>query len=495
MLISLMTCFVGCGDNTVHDKVVPSPIDKGERGIDKRHDGREGKEDEKEGENRNSVLDGRDEEIEASLNLISNSQSHFEILYVRHHFLEKLSNRLLYAKGGSLYERYIDRYLDAAFEVPIDAADVGTRTRQFNSFCLITDSAVHCAEVCDDFNRFWDYSFRRLGRIQDEIRRVEAYCAGMGDPKTFTGDRDDWKDYRNRVKGEYARNINGLSRMFGSLQTADFLTYERWLITRTRLEEKLGHKVKVWDIVLEKWRKMRGKESQAGITVIHASKNSGEGEKTTAEMETKFLSIPNDVCTNWVKASGDVYRMNRRIMTLSPALSERCARKMVQAILSVPIDRLNYDDRSHVLDAMWDMVADVGWREIRMKGVWELRLLRLSHLSKAIECVRKGQGDQAASRFITVMSERFNSYAQLYELELANRTAKAISPQDLADLVDELPNNEYTAIKGEFEKILGRPIRTYEEIVRTQRKCDKPMDLEEECQRGGPDVRGDVGGL
>ena len=44
---------------------------------------------------------------------------------------------------------------------------------------------------------------------------------------------------------------------------ADFLTYERWHSIHSQLEEMLGHKVKVWPCVLEKWEKERQKREAA----------------------------------------------------------------------------------------------------------------------------------------------------------------------------------------------------------------------------------------
>ena len=51
-----------------------------------------------------------------------------------------------------------------------------------------------------------------------------------------------------------------------------------------------------------------------------------------------------------------------------------------------------------------------------------------------------------------------------------------------------------------FEEFLGRPIRSYEEIIRAKRERDRQMNLEEERRKAGPgpdpsDVKVDIGNL
>ena len=67
-------------------------------------------------------------------------------------------------------------------------------------------------------------------------------------------------------------------------------------------------------------------------------------------------------------------------------------------------------------------------------------------------------------------------------------------------MVKKIPEEEYLAIRKRFEEFLGRPIRSYEEIIRAQRERDRQMNLEEERRKAGPgpdpsDVKVDIGNL
>ncbi len=152
---------------------------------------------------------------------------------------------------------YFNRFFETAFSFAIDATDPGTRTDQMFAFSELSETVADCAYARDDQDNFWETHLRRLRRIQEEMRRVEEFFKGTGGQETFRGTRDDWKDYRRYVRGEYGSAARSLSGQFGTIQTADFLTYERWLSIRSQLEEILGHKVQVWDCVLKKWQEQQ----------------------------------------------------------------------------------------------------------------------------------------------------------------------------------------------------------------------------------------------
>ena len=152
---------------------------------------------------------------------------------------------------------YFNRFFETAFSFTVDATDPGTRTDQMFAFSELSETVADCAYARDDLDNYWETHLRRLRRIQREMRMVEEFFKGTGEQDTFRGTRDDWKDYRRYVRGEYARAARSLSGEFRTIHTADFLTYERWLSIRSQLEEILGHKVEVWDCVLKKWQEQQ----------------------------------------------------------------------------------------------------------------------------------------------------------------------------------------------------------------------------------------------
>ena len=234
--------------------------------------------------------------------------------------------------------------------------------------------------------------------------------------------------------------------------------------------------------------------------VASASSLSNEVEKAIAEIEKDFaLSLPHAV-TNWAGAVAVAHGTVEKILKLPPALREPYGRKMAQSILSVPIDHLPYDARSRTLDIMWDMEGEIGRLGIGWKFVWELRIMRLTRLRVAIEHAGKEKNDWSNWDYITTASNNLNGYSEFWEKELAYRVSESIPSRDHAWMVKEIPEDEYLAIRKRFEEFLGRPIRSYEEIIRVQRERDRQMNLEEERRKAGPgpdpsDVKVDVGNL
>ena len=241
-------------------------------------------------------------------------------------------------------------------------------------------------------------------------------------------------------------------------------------------------------------------EERTSAEVAPTSSVPSEVEKAIAEIEKDFaLSLPY-AATNWSGCAAVAHGTVEKILKLPPALREPYERKMAQAILSVPIDHLSYYDRSRSLDSMWDMESEIGRLKVGWKFVWELRIMRLRRLREAIEHARKEKDDWSNRGYIKFVSGNLDGYSEFWEKELAYRVSKSIPPRDHAWMVKKIPEEEYLAIRKRFEDFLGRPIRSYEEIIRAQRERDRQMNLEEERRKAGPgpdpsDVKVDIGNL
>ena len=241
-------------------------------------------------------------------------------------------------------------------------------------------------------------------------------------------------------------------------------------------------------------------EERTSAEVAPTSSVPNEAEKAIAEIEKDFaLSLPY-AATNWSGCAAVAHGTAEKIQKLPPALREPYGRKMAQAILSVPIDHLPYYDRSRTLYMMWIMVEEIGRYKVGWKFVWELRVMRLRRLREAIEHARKEKNDWYNRSYITTVSNNLSGYSEFWEEKLAYRASKSIPPRDHAWMVKEIPEEEYLAIRKRFEEFLGRPIRSYEEIIRAKRERDRQMNLEEERRKAGPDpdpsdVKVDIGNL
>ena len=241
-------------------------------------------------------------------------------------------------------------------------------------------------------------------------------------------------------------------------------------------------------------------EEHTSAEVSPTSSVPNEVEKAIAEIEKDFaLSLPY-AATNWSGCAAVAHGTVEKILKLPPALREPYGRKMAQAILSVPIDHLPYSDRSRTLYLRGIMVEEIGRYKVGWKFVWELRVMRLKRLREAIEHARKEKNDWSNRGYIKFVSGNLDGYSEFWEEKLAYRVSESILPRDHAWMVKEIPEEEYLAIRKKFEEFLGRPIRTYEEIVRARRERDRQMDLEEERRKAGPgpdpsDVKVDIGDL
>ena len=234
--------------------------------------------------------------------------------------------------------------------------------------------------------------------------------------------------------------------------------------------------------------------SSVPVEAAQTSSVPDEVAMAVAEIERDFESIPNVITNHWSQAGNVAHGIDAKIVKLPQGLSEQYARRMAHGILSFPIDHLSYYDRSHSLDAMWDMVGEIGWRGIKPggEGVWELRILRLKRLREEIEYVQKNEGDRRNRSYLTSVSNNLNGYILTWELELAYRVSKSIPPQDYAWMVKEVPEEEYAAIRKRFEEFLGRPIRSYEEIRRIEDARIEQSKRARERRPTDSDVKVDV---
>ena len=249
---------------------------------------------------------------------------------------------------------------------------------------------------------------------------------------------------------------------------------------------------------VESFQGSENNHSSSSTTNLPLSGNavySNELVRIMAELETDFASISNYVYSAWPEAVGAALRMRDKIMTLPPELGKQYAKKMLKTILTLPIDHLQFDDRYHALDVMWRMGEVVWWQGASKTEFCEILVLLLTRLRDSIENAGNEGNDRDTRSFIAYVSANLKGHSDSYEQNLAYRLSSKISARDYAHRVEEVPDEEFAIIKAKFEKFLGRPIRTYEEIVHEQMERSRQLKLERERRRGGPDVQVDVGDL
>ena len=218
-----------------------------------------------------SLLDTKEEaadsavvQIQKNIDRISDWRSYIETNSKYHNFTSQLCVEINQVSDPSLRIKCFDSLVKVAFSFPLDASDPDTRSEQLSVFFELSNAVAHCAYWRYDIDNFWDVNLRRLKRIKSEMQGIEAFLSGRGDTDKFSGNPDGWHDYSKRVKARYDNCDRSYSRYFGTTVMADFLTYERWHSIHSQLEEMLGHKVKVWPCVLEKWEKERQKREATG---------------------------------------------------------------------------------------------------------------------------------------------------------------------------------------------------------------------------------------
>ena len=213
--------------------------------------------------------------------------------------------------------------------------------------------------------------------------------------------------------------------------------------------------------------------------------------QTLKELDADFLSITNYVYAEWVGARDAALRMRDKIMTLPPEIGKAYAQKMLDRILSIPVNHLGLYERMHAIVSIWRMGKVVWWQGAREAAYCDILVGLLTKYRDSIEYARQ----EGSRSFVISASSNLNSWSRSYEKELAYRTSSMVPPQDYVHLVEAMSDEEYAVVKAKFEKFLGRPIRTYEEIVHEQLERSRQIKLERERRRGGPDVKVDVGDL
>ena len=237
-------------------------------------------------------------------------------------------------------------------------------------------------------------------------------------------------------------------------------------------------------------------ETRVAVESAPTSSVPDEVAMAVAEIERDLSTLPYAV-TNWSRADAVAHQISGKIIKLPPTLSEQYGRRMAQTIVSVPINHLSRSARFRTLVAMFNMLnRNVGWRDMKRENLWELRIMSLKCYREAIDYAQKDEKDDWNTRsYVELLSDNLNGYSEFWERDLAYRVSKAIPPNQYAYEVRKVPDEEYFAIRKRFEDFLGRPIRSYEEIVRFQRERDRQSKLARERRPTDSDVKVDVGDL
>ena len=233
MLECLTVCFVGCRQEADTNEIAKLPADTTDR------------------------------EIQEALNLVTNWQSHFDLLHVnRSPFALELSNKIAFGIDDAVYGKYMGRFIDAAFSIPTDAEDSGARLQQLDSFCTMTMQVIWCAEAHRDWDTYWTIALRRLERIRDEMQRLKIRFpeyASQSDDLPCLG-RGGWDNCLKLVKQEYEMEVSGLPKALNNVLMTLVLSYEKWSDIRSQLETIIGHEVEIKESILNLWEEKRKKE-------------------------------------------------------------------------------------------------------------------------------------------------------------------------------------------------------------------------------------------
>ena len=257
LLAVLMACLAGCRRETAPGKIAQLTIDEKDR----------------------------DREIQEALGIVTNWQSHFDLFYVkRSRFEIKLSHMIADETDNERYRKHMGQFIDAAFGISTDAEDSGARLRQLDSFCTMTDAVLGCAEFRRDWDMYWTIALRRLKRIQDEMKRLKIRFPdneSQGNEDPVLG-RGGWDNCLKLTKREYGMAVEDLVTLVNNILMTHVLSYEKWSDIRARLEEIVGHEVKIKDSILKLWEKRRAVEASSGRGAENESRERHvprEGEK------------------------------------------------------------------------------------------------------------------------------------------------------------------------------------------------------------------------
>ena len=216
---------------------------------------------------------------------------------------------------------------------------------------------------------------------------------------------------------------------------------------------------------------------------------------TIARIAVAGVALTNCLYRELDRTMAVYQQIESDIASLPPEFGERCVKSIARSVVAVPYEHLEYGERFRALDKMQEILKRIGLPSMKRIDLWELTILRLSRIRDTIEHARSDPENKARMNFIAGESEYLRFYSEQYERDLAYKNSPQADPYVLHSRIGKMSKEEYAIVKAKFEKFLGRPIRTYEEIVRAQRERDRQMNLEEERRRGGPDVKVDTGGL
>jgi hypothetical protein len=216
---------------------------------------------------------------------------------------------------------------------------------------------------------------------------------------------------------------------------------------------------------------------------------------TIARIAVAGVALTNCLYRELDRTMAVYQQIESDIASLPPEIGARCVKSIARNVIAVPYEHLEYRERFRALDKMQKILKCIGLPSMKRSDLWELTILRLSRMRDMVEYTRSEPANKARMNFIAGESEYLKFYSEQYERDLAYKYSPQADPYVLHSRIGKMSEKEYAIVKTKFEVFLGRPIRTYEEIVRAQRERDRQMDLEEERRRGGPDVKVDTGGL
>ena len=226
VLPCLMACLIGCEPGTVRDEIDEPAVTE------------------------------KDRVVEARLKLVADWQSHFDLFHVkRSPFLNELQHEIVYEGDEERYKKYMGRFIDTAFGIPTDADESGARLQQLDSFCTITEAVMHCAESRRDWNTYWTIAFRRVERIQSELKKIRIHFPNgdpQGDASPILG-RGGWDNCLKLLKNEYEMTSRDLTKLINNFLMANVFSKEEWTVIHDRLEEILGKKIPMRRELMRIW--------------------------------------------------------------------------------------------------------------------------------------------------------------------------------------------------------------------------------------------------
>ncbi len=234
--------------------------------------------------------------------------------------------------------------------------------------------------------------------------------------------------------------------------------------------------------------------SSVPVEAAQTSSVPDEVAMAVAEIEKDFSTLPS-VVTNWSGVDAVTHQIGQKIIKLPSGLSEQCGRKMAQTILSIPIDQMSYYARFRTLVQMClALNRNVGWRGMTTENAWELRIMSLKRYREEIEYVLKNESDRRNWSYLTSVSNNLNGSILTWEVQLAFWDSKLNFPPRTLEC-EVVSDEEYAAIRKRFEDFLGRPIRSYEEIMRIEAERSEQTKRAMERRPTDSDVKVDVGDL